>query len=116
MELLQAIQMISKLERQADSPTDLVVGTVTKTAPLEIRADISQASLQEEVLYLTESVIEKKLVYTYSTSGIRCVENGKDLPVTENEVILNRGLQVGDKVLLLEVQHGQQFIVLSRIF
>ena len=29
---------------------------------------------------------------------------------------LNRRLEEGDRVLLLRVQHGQKFIVLSRIF
>lgn len=31
-------------------------------------------------------------------------------------IILNRGLEVGDKVLMLRVMRGQQFIILSRVF
>ena len=31
-------------------------------------------------------------------------------------MILNRGLAVGDKVLLLRVRRGEQFLILSRIF
>ena len=31
-------------------------------------------------------------------------------------IVLNRGLAAGDKVLLLRVMRGQQFVILSRIF
>ena len=47
---------------------------------------------------------------------IVCYEDGKPLPVKDGYIILNRGLEVGDKVLLLRVMRGQQFIILSRIF
>lgn len=47
---------------------------------------------------------------------IRCYEDGKPLPVEDGYIILNRGLAVGDKVLLLRVRRGEQFIILSRIF
>ena len=47
---------------------------------------------------------------------IVCYEDGKPLPVEGGYIILNRGLAAGDKVLLLRVMRGQQFIILSRIF
>ena len=49
-------------------------------------------------------------------SQIACLENGKALPVEDGYILLNRALAVGDKVLLLRVQNGQKFIVLSRVF
>lgn len=45
-----------------------------------------------------------------------CYEDGRPLPVENGYIILNRGLAVGDRVLLLRVMRGQQFIILSRIF
>ena len=47
---------------------------------------------------------------------IACLEDGKKLPVRDGYIILNRGLEAGDKVLLMRVMRGQQFVVLSRIF
>lgn len=47
---------------------------------------------------------------------IVCYEDGKPLPVKGGYIILNRALEVGDKVLLLRVMRGQQFIILSRVF
>lgn len=72
---------------------------------------------------------DTQLTGTYPTTGalgdvesssalgnVACVENGVTLPVENGYIILNRALEVGDKVLLLRVQNGQKFIVLSRIF
>lgn len=49
-------------------------------------------------------------------TDIFCLEDGKKLPVKDVYNILNRGLEKGDKVLMLRVCRGQQFIILSRIF
>lgn len=49
-------------------------------------------------------------------SEIVCYEDGKPLPVKGGYIILNRALETGDKVLLLRVMRGQQFIILSRVF
>ncbi len=47
---------------------------------------------------------------------VRCYEDGKPLPVRDGYIILNRALEQGDAVLLLRVQNGQKFIILSRVF
>lgn len=49
-------------------------------------------------------------------SEITCYENGQPLPAEGGYIILNRALAVGDRVLLLRVQNGQRYIVLSRVF
>lgn len=60
------------------------------------------------------------LTGTYETSealaDIVCTEFGKPLPVQDGYIILNRGLEAGDRVLLLQVMHGQKFIILSRVY
>ena len=94
------------------------------------------APLRESVLYLTSSVVEKKIpvlehihaitVHDSYTGGgtadcasalsnIACYENGTALPVENGYIIINRALAMGDKVLLLRVQNGRKFIVLSRV-
>lgn len=49
-------------------------------------------------------------------SGVQCIENGQPLPVEDGYIILNRALAAGDKVLLLRVERGARYIVLSRMF
>lgn len=50
------------------------------------------------------------------TQNVVCYEHGQPLPVKDGYIILNRALEVGDKVLLLRVLSGQRFLVLSRVF
>lgn len=128
MELIQALQMVMQKNYQAMQPTDLVIGTVTGISPLEITSNTAMAPLRAPVLYLTENVIEKKipvLQHMHTTpdgntgtalESVACVENGQALPVEGGYIILNRALQVGDKVLMMKVQKGQKFVVLSRVF
>lgn len=50
------------------------------------------------------------------TQNVVCYEHGQPLPVEDGYIILNRKLEVGDKVIMLRVENGQRFIVLSRVF
>lgn len=159
MNLLDALQMVSSQNMSASQPSDLETGTVTGVNPLEVTRDIQQQALRQEVLYLTESVVEKKipimdhnhyainlghthtcpdgttsealtgryLTEAYSlvsegydateqTQDIVCWEHGEKLPIEDGFIILNRKLEVGDKVLLWRVLNGQKFVIISRVF
>ena len=159
MNLLDALQMVSAQNMSASQPSDLETGTVTKVDPLEVTRDIQQQALRQEVLYLTESVIEKKipllqhnhwidtlghnhtcpdgttsdaltdkyLIQPWSlvsegfdsaeqAQNIVCWEHGEKLPIEDGFIILNRKLEVGDKVLLWRVLNGQKFVIISRVF
>lgn len=68
---------------------------------------------------------EKYTEYALQSSGSSTAQQAQDivaqerrqpLPIENGYIILNRALQVGDKVLLLRVENGQKFIVLSRVF
>lgn len=115
MNLAETVYLMVQKSMKAAQLTDLRVGTVTAAAPLEVTIDPAMPPIPGSILYLTEPVIEKRLT---GFTGAVCTENGDPLPVNEEEkyVVLNRGLAAGDKVLLLRVQNGQKFIVLSRIF
>lgn len=144
-ELIDVLQKITGNVMNNAGLTDLVIGTVTKTSPLEVTLVSTMLPLPAEVLILTESVVEKKIPIvnhkhdvthnhiihdTYSNGGtsedsnicgnslsnIICYENGKALPVQNGFIILNRALAVGDKVIMLRVLNGQNFIILSRAF
>lgn len=63
-----------------------------------------------------ESLSQDTFTSDQRLSEITCYENGQPLPVEGGYIILNRALAVGDQVLLLRVQNGQRYIVLSRVF
>ena len=137
MELKDVLQQMMQESQRAGQPTDLRIGTVTRADPLEITINTQMAPLRAPVLLLTEAVVEKKIPVvqhahtvtvqdTYTGGGsaacstelgnIVCYENGEPLPVEDGYIILNRALAAGDEVILLRVQNGQRFIVLSRVF
>lgn len=134
MEFKDILQQLTQESMKSAQLTDLQIGTVTSASPLEITVSTSMAPLQAPVLYLTVNVVEKKIPVlqhnhvihdTYTGGGtsednlmqsdIICYENGTALPVQNGYIILNRALEVGDIVLMLRVQNGQKFVVLSRV-
>lgn len=48
--------------------------------------------------------------------NIIAYEHGIALPVNGHEVILNRGLELNDNVLMMRVLNGQNYIIISRLF
>ena len=66
--------------------------------------------------YATSEATQGSYDSSEALTDIACMEAGKTLPVENGYIILNRGLRTGDKVLLLRVQSGQKFVVLSRVF
>lgn len=50
------------------------------------------------------------------TQDIICYEHGQPLPIEDGFIILNRALEVGDKVIMMKVQRGQRYVILSRVF
>ena len=130
MELIDALHQVVGQTMKAAQPADLTVGTVVAVDPLEISINSQMAPLRASVLYLTAAVVERKLSplqhrhedgddrqTTEALTDVICTEQGNPLPrAADGSILLNRGLTVGDKVLLLRVQRGQKFVVLSRIF
>lgn len=67
--------------------------------------------------YITQgSLVSEGYDPTLQGENIVCYENKKELPIKDGYIILNRALEVGDKVIMLRVNAGQRFIVLSRVF
>lgn len=130
MEAIDILQQIVQENVKSSQPCALVIGTVVSEKPLKIKTDMFKQPLEPQILYLTEPVVEKKIpILEHAHMGVHgmtdsrllkseiiCKEHGKDLPVENGYIIFNRRLEVNDKVLMLRVENGQKFIILSRIF
>lgn len=127
MELIDAIALIASQVNSSGQPAELYIGTVDSLSPLSVKLDESQASIREEILFRTDAVIERKIPalkhrhsYTGGNTGysldIQATIDGKPEPLDNDYIVLNKGLAVGDKVLLLSVQQGQKFIILSHLY
>lgn len=118
MELKDVLYQMMDQSRQASQPAELKIGTVTAAAPLAVSINPAMAPIQNSLLYLTSAVVERKLspLVAGLDDVVCCTENGTALPADSTGITINRALQVGDRVLLLRVQNGQKYIVLSRVF
>lgn len=118
MELIEMIQQICQNTVKASALADVVVGTVASANPLQITVNTAMAPLNRSVLYLTEGVIAQTATAKASEGEVTLTgtKGGVPLPAKGDTVTLNPGLAAGDKVLLLRVQGGQRFVVLSRVY
>ena len=137
--LLDIIQQIAVDAHASTKPMDLTVGTVATASPLSISIRAGMPPLPATSLLLTEAVIEKKIdlhhththAHTHDSSGPAnptTTDTGtlKDRPFTSapyfpdygesgSSRIVTPGLAAGDKVLMLRVGGGQQYIIISRV-
>lgn len=84
--------------QKAMKPTEVAFGTVATVSPLSILVDGTSQPKPEAGLILTEAVIPKTVQ----------VQGGGGM------VVVNKGLAVGDKVVMLRVSRGNRYIVLSK--
>ena len=135
MNLVDALVMVSNEQNKASQPCDMEIGTVSSVKPLTVERDIAQAPLNEAVLILTESVIEKKIpildhIHHINSLGHShsCPDGGTSTDLTGSYPTLKslvsegaNGDQTQDIICYehgkpLPIKDGQKFIILSRIF
>lgn len=118
----QVIQSIVQNIFQSLSPMDMTIGTVETVSPLTVRIN-PQILLPADALILTETVCYKKvdLTHTNPPAGVGLANGatvvtavGNNAPQGAN-IMINRNLLAGDKVVMLRAMGGQQYIILSKV-
>lgn len=99
-EFLGVIQQIVQNTIKAMRLTDKATGTVMSVTPLSVRVDMTKQAIPAAGLILTEAVKERIVPVSGGAGGT---------------VVVHEGLKVGDKVLMMRVQHGNQYMILSRV-
>ena len=103
--------------------TEYELGTVTSDSPLKIKTS-DRIILEADQLLLMEQVIEKviKINHNHMVSGSTGSADGHSHSVNitsqnklAQEIIITEGLKTNDKVILISVEKGQKYIVLSKI-
>lgn len=138
--LLNLIKQASSSVIESEKPAAICFGTVISVSPLKIRVE-QKLTLGENQLILTKAVTNhwvdvevshytvndafmdgkhKHEIYDTFTGGGSC-DTG-DLDTTHKhaykgrkKIMIYNGLLAGEKVLLLRVQGGQQYVVLDRV-
>ncbi|MEC0310190.1 DUF2577 domain-containing protein [Paenibacillus lautus] len=103
----------------AGNPTAVMFGTVSSADPLEVIVD-QRFTLPADFLVIPESLIHFEIdlhhthEYTDDTgTGSSTKQTEPALPV--KPIVIRRGLEEGDKLLMLRVQGGQKYIIVDRV-
>ena len=98
-DFIEVIQQTIQNAVEAMKLTDKATGPVESASPLKVKVDTTMQSIPEAGLILTDTVKER----TVNVQG------------GSGSVAVREGLKPGDRVLMLRVQNGNQYIILSKI-
>lgn len=110
MALLDTIKKAGAAAYASGNPMAVMVGKVIRTNPLEVNVD-QRFTLPEDFLIVPESLTSYEIdaVHRHSVGGAQTDD------ALAEKLVIRKGLEAGDNVLLLRVQGGQQFVLLDRI-
>ncbi|MBD8046747.1 DUF2577 domain-containing protein [Clostridium faecium] len=109
MGMLDTIKKASIGAFDASNPVNILFGEVLSVDNFKIKVD-QKLILSKEFFIIPESLIR----YEIDLSHNHNYTNGSTSSAL-NKVIIREGLKQGDKVLLLRMQGGQQYIVLDKV-
>lgn len=123
-DLVNAIRQVSVESFKSLKPTNVLYGNVLSIDPLKISIE-QKLILTKEYLLLTKNVADYKVNITvdHKTEGYTHTHEGDVYSYdTHNhaykgvkEITIHNGLKTGDKVLLMQIEGGQKFIVLEKV-
>ena len=104
--MLSAIKQAAIDAVQAAGPVMVQLGVVTKTEPLTVMVD-NRLELTADFLLVPDSLLplELDLKHTHGTSE----------EALSDKVMIRKGLAAGDKLLLLRMQGGQQYVIFDKV-
>ncbi|WP_097026183.1 DUF2577 domain-containing protein [Clostridium peptidivorans] len=93
----------------AGNPVNIIFGEILSIEDLKIKID-QKLILPQEFFIIPENLTRYEIDLSHSHN----YSNGstsKEL----NKIVIREGLKQGDKVLLLRVQGGQQYVILDKV-
>lgn len=104
---------------EAGNPVNVLFGVVETVQPLSVRVD-QRFILTSEFLVVPESLVHYEIDLNHSH---KYEDFDNDVPTTRTTdpalpvepTVIRRGLEVGDKLLLLRMQGGQKYVILDRV-
>ena len=128
MGLVSKIAKICENANHSSAPVNVIFGKVVSTKPLKIQTEQKEI-LDEDFLILTDSVRDYKTQISFDNPDIKQVFTTWDMPEKmessqskiafkkkiKHDITVYNALKIGEGVILIRVQGGQDFIVLGRI-
>lgn len=120
--LAETIKQLAREQVTHDNPVQVLFGTVKTIDPVSV--DVDQfGTLTSEFLVLAREVTDYNVEMTVDHMTEKMQGGGKDPSFTAHAhpykgrkvFTVHKKLQVGERVILLAVQGGQQFVILDRV-
>ena len=124
--LLKAVKEAAKQCNEESNPTGIYFGEVLSVEPLSVLVE-QKLTLTEEFLTLTHAVKDYYVDITVShytqphthAHGSNCggtfEHTHKHEYKGKKKIMLHHGLKVGEQVILLRAQGGQNYIIIDRV-
>lgn len=121
--MIEIIKQASLDAVENSNPMRIYYGLVTTTSPISIKID-QKFTIPNEFIVLTRNVTKYK---TNAIYNIKAHETEYDTPeephhkhdvkkkIFTEEITIDNSLKVGDKVIMIQAQGGQQYIVLDKV-
>lgn len=104
MSMINIIKQASVGAVGAQNPVNILFGEITKENPIEVKID-QKLILPKEFFIIPQNLTRYEIGLTHSHGGTSAL----------GKIVIREGLQIGDKVLLLRVQGGEQYIILDKV-
>lgn len=123
-DILEIIKRTALEAVNNSSPTSVLFGLVLSNSPLEIQVE-QKLVLTKEFLILTKNVTDYDIDISVDWKTENKELNLEDINIDTShnhsivgtkKIIIHNALKKGDKVILLQQQGGQKFIVLDKIY
>lgn len=108
-DLLYAIKKISDDVNKASKPVEIASGQVASINPLSVKAD-QKLTIPEKALVLTDAVRDHEVEITIS--GL--TDSDGDNVSGTSVITIHNALKVGESVLMIRKQGGQQYLIIGR--
>lgn len=116
--LLDVIKQAGVAAVGASNPVNVLYGVVTKTNPLEVNVD-QRFTLSADFLIVTEQLhryeVELKHSHYYEDTDNSITTTRETEEALPEKIVIRKGLELGDKLLLLRIQGGQKYVILDKV-
>lgn len=119
--LIEALKQIGVEAVNAGNPTSIIYGNVISEEPLEIQIN-EKMILDKSFLVLTKNVQDYEVEFDidFEGEGTIVINGGNEEPLnklmyTKGKAKIRNALKKGDKVVMIQVQGGQKFVVLDKL-
>lgn len=109
--MLEVIKRIALSTIEDSKPVEIIYGEVTQSSPLTVSIE-QRLELDEDFLIVPESLTryEIDLKHTHTIPG-----GTETQEALTTKIVIRKGLEIGDTVILLRAQGGQEFIILDKV-